>query len=205
VSELQEGVSPLPATKEFDRLPMQVHTSFTVDICLRRRFGLSTRRADVPPRVGELGSKVFGLRNRAFSSEKAKGRNLALPVPSAMRHNLAGPIASGSQGVGVTIARIEAQVSHNERIMALPALKVAHFLPTNQSQGAVGGYSQFGLVMKEARFFSPTKLLIEGLGRGIINGRGQHEPDSTCLFSMISGRRQQSNADTLPSCSHNHK
>ena len=80
VCGLQEDISPLQATEELERLPMQVRGPVTADVRVHGRSGAQARGADDRSAVGELGSEVSWLRHRSSPSAPAKSGRLALQM-----------------------------------------------------------------------------------------------------------------------------
>jgi hypothetical protein len=81
---LQEGISPLQATEEFERLPMQVRSPLAADFRVHGRSGAQALRADDGSGLRKLGSDVCGLRNGASPITQAESGGLALQMSSAL-------------------------------------------------------------------------------------------------------------------------
>ena len=109
---------------------------------------------------------MFGLRNRAFASEKAKSGNLALPVPAAMRHYVADQVATGSAGVRrIVLPRTTTPSSRLHRFLA----------QTDHRQLPLPGHGLNRNLPLQCRTLIPANLLVDQLegttAAGVTGGR----------------------------------
>jgi hypothetical protein len=93
VCGLQEDFSPLQASEEVERLPMQVCGPLAADFRVHGRSSAQARCADDRRKVCKLASKMCGMRNSASPITQAESGGVALQMRSPMRTHLAVPVA----------------------------------------------------------------------------------------------------------------